>query len=353
MGKTKAGHDDVVEKMRTRVVLTEDHVKFPGAYDFPGSVPGIDDSWSHEAFVKKFRVDIVKIDGNDMEFDLVGVDASIANAFRRIVISEVPTMAIEHVYLMNNTSIMQDEVLAHRLGLIPINADPALFEYKEGGDDQFTDANTIAFKLNVKCSQTAKKAKGDKTATPTPSKSMSVYSRDLKWVPQGAQADRFKDKPISVVYDDILIMKLRPGQEMDIEMHCEKGIGKTHAKWSPVGTCAYRLLPEIIINQPVRGEKARRLQKCFSNGVISLKNNKGEEEAYVDNPRVETMSREVFRHPDLAPLVEINRVKDHFIFTIESIGALEPDRIFLDAVRIMRAKCRIVLKELEKNHGGR
>lgn len=89
-----------------------------------------------------------------LEFDVVGVDASIANAFRRIMLSEVllgsvyaavcssfessqrspskvPTMAIEHVYIMNNTSIMQDEVLAHRLGLIPIRADPNDFEYKK------------------------------------------------------------------------------------------------------------------------------------------------------------------------------------------------------------------------------
>lgn len=41
-------------------------------------------------------------------------------------------MAIEKVYVMNNTSIIQDEVLAHRLGLIPIKADPLLFDFKGG-----------------------------------------------------------------------------------------------------------------------------------------------------------------------------------------------------------------------------
>lgn len=40
-------------------------------------------------------------------------------------------MAIEKVHIYNNTSIIQDEVLAHRLGLIPIKADPRLFEYKQ------------------------------------------------------------------------------------------------------------------------------------------------------------------------------------------------------------------------------
>ena len=46
---------------------------------------------------------------------------------------QVPTMAIEKVFVFNNTSIIQDEVMAHRLGLIPIKADPRMFEYRQEG----------------------------------------------------------------------------------------------------------------------------------------------------------------------------------------------------------------------------
>lgn len=67
-----------------------------------------------------------------MVFELTGVDAPIANALRRILIAEVPTMAIATVYIANNTSILPDEVLAHRLGLIPILADPREFEPRVG-----------------------------------------------------------------------------------------------------------------------------------------------------------------------------------------------------------------------------
>jgi DNA-directed RNA polymerase alpha subunit len=42
-------------------------------------------------------------------------------------------MAIEKVFLYNNTSVIPDEVLAHRLGLIPLKADPRLFEYRQDG----------------------------------------------------------------------------------------------------------------------------------------------------------------------------------------------------------------------------
>ncbi len=68
-----------------------------------------------------------------MEFDLIGVDPAIPNAFRRILLSDIPTMAFDKVFMFNNTSIIQDEVLAHRLGLIPLKADPRLFEFRAEG----------------------------------------------------------------------------------------------------------------------------------------------------------------------------------------------------------------------------
>lgn len=54
---------------------------------------------------------------------------------------EVPTMAVEKVFVYNNTSIVQDEILAHRLGLIPIRADPRLFEYRNQGESLGSNRN--------------------------------------------------------------------------------------------------------------------------------------------------------------------------------------------------------------------
>lgn len=72
------------------------------------------------------------------------------------------------------------------------------------------------------------------------------------------------------VHDDLVIAKLRPGQELNLRMVCVKGIGKDHAKFSPVATASYRLLPEITLTKPVTGDKADRLAKCFSEGVIRV-----------------------------------------------------------------------------------
>jgi len=61
----------------------------------------------------------------------------------------------------------------------------------------------------------------------SPCSLVSVYSSHIKWVPIGNQADVFADSVIRPVHDDILIAQLRPGQEMDIVMHCVKGLGES------------------------------------------------------------------------------------------------------------------------------
>ena len=61
-----------------------------------------------------------------MVFDMTGIDVSLANAFRRILLSEVPTMTIEKVFVHNNTGVLRDELVAQRLGMIPIKVSLSL-----------------------------------------------------------------------------------------------------------------------------------------------------------------------------------------------------------------------------------
>jgi len=77
-------------------------------------------------------VRIISDTGSEIVFDMVGCDAPVANALRRILLAEVPSMAIDMVYIFKNTGIIQDEVLSHRLGLIPLRADPRKLQYQDG-----------------------------------------------------------------------------------------------------------------------------------------------------------------------------------------------------------------------------
>jgi len=102
------------------------------------------------------------------------------------------------------------------------------------GDDP-TELNTVVFRLKLACTKNPH-ASSDEILPEKKYRNAVVTSKDLEWVPKASQAETFAASPIRPVHDDILIAKLRPGQEIEMELHCEKGIGRTHAKWSPVGT---------------------------------------------------------------------------------------------------------------------
>ncbi|KAF3939943.1 hypothetical protein ABW19_dt0206938 [Dactylella cylindrospora] len=337
------------ELERRRIVgVEEERVTNTTSTDFPGHFPGEDHAWDLEEFRRRFKVDIHKANDLHYEFDLIGVDASVANAFRRILIAEVPTLAIETVFVHNNTSIIQDEVLAQRLGLVPLRGDKKGFQQlrwrKRSPDEppaEATDFNTVVMTLKVACTRNH--------ATPVtetdPEKlyfNSSVYARDIKFAPQGRQSQWFSGNgEIRAVNPDILLAKLRPGQEIDIEMHCVLGIGQDHAKFSPVATASYRLLPAIKIKQPITGEDAEKFVQCFPRGVAEVQTDRktGEKKAVVVNPRKDTVSREVLRHDEFKGKVELGRVRDHFIFSVESTGMYNSDELFLQAVQILKKKC--------------
>lgn len=135
----------------------------------------------------------------------------------------------------------------------------------------------------------------------------------MVWEPKGNQEEKFGDNPPRPVHDDIVIAKLRPGQEMEMELHCQKGLGREHAKWSPVATASYRILPEITILEPITGQDAEDFKKCFVDGVVEVMVENGIKTAKVVNARKDTVSREVLRHEKFDGKVRLTRVRDHFI----------------------------------------
>jgi hypothetical protein len=70
------------------------------------------------------KVEVLSIAPHAISFILSETDTSMANALRRIMIAEVPTIAIDLVEYAENSSVLNDEYIAHRLGLIPIRYTP-------------------------------------------------------------------------------------------------------------------------------------------------------------------------------------------------------------------------------------
>ena len=390
---------------------------------------------------------------DELVFELIHVDTSFANALRRILLAEIPTMAIEHVYISKNSSLIHDEVLAHRLGLIPIMADARFMdeyieestsgrggggtttttggldndneeeeeEIEEGGAN---DRNTLVFRLAVSCTHAeARMASGGGTSstsssntTTRPQKDIEeedddddkamdmdhlvatgaglgrssnnhnhhdqselediaqetaskqpyqfpkdrpytkhVYSRDLEWIPQGDQKQQFVGNDmIRPIHDDILLAKLRPGQSIELEAHARRGVGKDHAKYSPVCTASYRLMPHVELIHDIYDEDAEELVHIYEPGVFEListnptTTTKGDppgtrQKAIVKNPYACTMSRNYMKHDKLAKAIKITRITDHFIFSIESVGMYRPAVLLAEALRVLQRKCQYVM----------
>jgi DNA-directed RNA polymerases I and III subunit RPAC1 len=305
----------------------------------------------------------------DASFSLIGIDASIANAFRRILIAEIPTLAIENVFIENNTSVIQDEVLAHRLGLIPFKGGyEGLRNFMkwrkkpESGDGQenIYDYNTVALQLKVKCTR-KESASPNETDPLKLYNHAHVYARDIEFQPVGRHVDYFSgENAIQPVHPDILIAKLRPEQEIDLRMYMHKGIGADHAKFSPVATASYRLMPTLDITRPIIGADAQKFKECFPDGVIELeevtradakknseyKGHEGEMKAVVKDPMRDTISRECLRHPEFDGKVKLGRKRDHFIFSVESTGQWDSDELFLESVKLLKEKCQKFEKQV-------
>lgn len=333
--------NEFVRETKNKLTLKEFEVLNTSTLDYVGNYMG----FNIKNEEKKLSIKIIFIQDMEMEFDMVGYDPSIVNAIRRILLSEVPAMAIEKVHLYQNTSVMQDEVLAHRMGLIPLKADPRLFEWKAAGTpDEGTEQDTLEFTLNVRCSRrpgSTEQSKAEEQYI-----NHHVLTKHMKWVPKGGQAGRMTDP--GPVEEDILINKLRPGHELEMRLFAVKGLGRDHAKFSPVATAFYRLLPVITIVKDVYGDSALRLQKCFSPGVIELEpTDHGRKKAVVTNARIDSCSRNVYRYDDLKDTVVLEKVKDHYIFTVESVGALKPQQLVVMACDVLIEKCDYFLKELD------
>jgi DNA-directed RNA polymerase subunit D len=150
---------------------------------------------------------------NKVRFTVSGIDVSLANALRRIVISEIPSMAVESVTYDENSSILNDEVLSLRLGLMPLTTDLKTYNSVE--------ECTCKGKGCAKCMVTLTlEAKGPGV----------VYSGQMKST----------DPEIMPVHDNIPLAKLTEEQEIRFEAKAELGIGKKHMKWQ-AGLASYEL----------------------------------------------------------------------------------------------------------------
>lgn len=221
-----------------------------------------------------------------MIFVLENISYSIANLLRRTLMNGVKTLAIEYIDVLENDSIIPDEILAHRLGLIPLKfPEKSLVSKNECSCNGKGCSNcTVEFKL---------KKEGPCT----------VYSSDLKC----------SDKSISPLYDNIIICRLKEGMKIELIAYARLGYGREHARWQASVASYINLVKEF-------DGMERKFKDCWSRkyNIVCL-------DCFENSTNLEIYDNK-------------------FLFYLESVSGLTAKRIFEESFREIKNN----LKQLKK-----
>ena len=266
-------------------------------------------------------VEVRVVEKTDLTMRLVihGVDVAFLNTLRRIMLAEAPSMAIDEVVVIENSSMLHDEILAHRLGLIPLKTDLDTYNMPEEcpcKSELGCNLCRVVLTLDVKANE------GIKT----------VYSRDL--VPENPDI-----KPVS---DNIPIVKLAPDQKIRLEAYARLGRGKAHAKWQPVSVCAYKHLPKIKIDAN-RCDACGKCVKVCPQKILVGVGKRAEIRNIIECALCQDC---VDACPLSPPAIDVASNKNAFILDVESTGTLPVDRILFEALKILDEKFNEFLNQL-------
>lgn len=238
------------------------------------------------------KIKILRKKRENLDFAVEDISPAMANALRRIMLSEVPTLAIEWVEIHDNTSIIFDEMLAHRLGLIPLKFPPEKLnktnECRCGGKGCSLCQVVFALEKTGPC---------------------MVYSGDLK----------SSNKAVKPTDKNFQIAQLLENQHIRLEAISQLGTGLMHAKWQAANS-SYQYHPDLFLDAETKKKYAKEL-KADPKYVLDL-----------------------ISETD----VNVKKNPDKFIFRVESISGLDPDYIVLKSAEILAQKAEEFQKQLKK-----
>ncbi|MFP3871878.1 MAG: DNA-directed RNA polymerase subunit D [Candidatus Natronoplasma sp.] len=266
------------------------------------------------------EVEVRELKEREAELLVSEANPPIVNALRRVLIADVPKLAIEDVEFhlgtigdeegdkeYESSAPLFDEIIAHRLGMLPIPTDLELFEYRDeceecGGEG--CPNCTIIYSLNKKGPCT-------------------VYSGDL--IPVG-------ENELRPVDDLIPLVKLDENQALLIYATAELGTAKEHAKWQPTSGVAYKYYPEVKIDD----EKCDECEECIEACPVEiLEMDDGELSVTdVEECRLCSACEEVCDEG----AIEINGREDKFILTYETDGSLSTEAVLKKGLEVLEEK---------------
>lgn len=267
------------------------------------------------------KVRILDLDDEKIRFTLDGVDVAFANALRRTMISDVPCMAIDDLFIFDNSSVVHDEVLAHRIGLIPLKTD--LDNYVLPGVCE-CQSELGCEKCRVVLTLEVDSEAGTRTVT-----SGDFVSVDPNVVPASM---------------GIPLTKIATGQTVRLEAYARLGTGKIHAKWQPVSEAIYQHIAEIEVDDERCDACAECLKAC-PRDVFLVEEGK----LIVVDVHACTLCGDCVKACPVEPPALTQGVSaDAYMFTVESTGCLPPEKIVSEAGRMLISKIDELSDKIEK-----
>ncbi len=270
------------------------------------------------------KLNILEKSEYKLVFVVEGISVEMLNALRRIMLTEVPVMAIDEVIILKNDSPLYDEIVSHRLGLVPLKTDLDVYKLPKECDCEGYGCPLCQVSLTCEVTNT--------TNAP-----LEIYSGDLK----------SNDPKIVPVDDYIPIVKIDKNNKVIIEAYAILGIAKDHTKWQAVSNVAFRNYPDVKFdaNALKNAEEIdliirmcpEKLFELASNGSLKLKD---------DYWKYCTLCNSCEKNSD--EKIKVSSKEDVYIFSVESDGVLEYDVLFKKVFEIYNEKIDEFVTELEE-----
>jgi len=237
-----------------------------------------------------------------------------ANSLRRIMISELPKLAVDNVVIYDNTSALFDEIISHRLGLIPIP----------------TDLGLLSFRKDCVC-----KGKGCPNCTVRYTLSKegegTIFSGDLQPA----------EKSWAITEDKITIVELFGDQRLILEVEAVLGCGKDHAKWQPVQAPGYKMETVVEVDTKRKDDLDKFISKLPKN-LVELKGNKLE----LKDPSQLAVLEQII-DKEKADFITIKKDPSKLTFTFETDGALSAKDVLIQSSKLLSEKYKELGKKLK------